>query len=120
MRFKLDENLTPRLRKLFVAAGHDVSTIYEQEMTSSNDFSVARICKDEERCLVTLDLDFSNPLIFSPHRYHGIAVIRIGKRTSFEDLSSCCSNLILAVAEESIIGKLWIIELNRIRKHQGP
>jgi hypothetical protein len=34
------------------------------------------ICRDEERCLVTLDAEFGSPLIFKPRDYRGIVLIR--------------------------------------------
>ena len=74
MRFKLDENLGRRGRDLLTAAGHDVATVFDQNLTHAPDNKVIEACRQENRCLVTLDLDFGNPLRFNPAEYCGIAV----------------------------------------------
>lgn len=66
MRLKLDENLGDRIAQLCRQAGHDTVTVREQGMSSAGDVEVLSACKSEERCLVTLDLDFSNPIVFPP------------------------------------------------------
>src|SRR3954447_24239138 len=81
MRIKLDENLGGRGRELFTAAGHEVATVGDQGLAGAVDRRVIEVCGAERRCLVTLDLDFSNPFVFLPERYAGIAVLR-PRRTS--------------------------------------
>ncbi len=77
MRLKLDENLGRRGRELFERAGHDVATVAAQRLTSAADREVIEACRREGRCLVTLDLDFANPLRFKPSDYPGISVTRL-------------------------------------------
>jgi predicted nuclease of predicted toxin-antitoxin system len=74
MKLKLDENLGKRGAELFRAAGHEVATVSEQLLTSASDEKLINTCHAEQRCLITLDLDFSNPLRFAPWNYSGIAV----------------------------------------------
>jgi predicted nuclease of predicted toxin-antitoxin system len=67
MRLKLDENLGHREAETLRKAGHDVTTVLEQNMCSASDLDLINVCSKEERCLVTLDLDLeihfsSNPL----------------------------------------------------------
>jgi len=87
MRFKLDENLGRRGRDLLTAAGHDVATVFDQNLNQAPDSEIIEVCRQERRCLVTLDLDFGNPLRFKPADYCGIAVFRLPARFSYEDLS---------------------------------
>lgn len=87
MNIKLDENLGNRCITLLREAGHDVATVVEEELAGTDDNSLISVCSGERRCLLTLDLDFSNPLRFPPADYSGIAVIRLPAKPSYEDLS---------------------------------
>lgn len=115
MRIKLDENLGERGRQLFGEAGHDVSTVKDQGLAGAMDPMVIDVCRAEGRCLVTLDMDFSNPFLFPPERYAGIAVIRLPRRVSPNDLYRAVATLIAAMSRDPITGKLWIVERHRIR-----
>jgi len=109
MRFKLDENLGRRGRDLLTAAGHDVATVFDQNLNQAPDSEIIEVCRQERRCLVTLDLDFGNPLRFKPADYCGIAVFRLPARFSYEDLSIAMRTLAKAVESESIDKKLWML-----------
>lgn len=118
MKLKLDENLGSRGREICEAAGHDVTTVREQQMGSADDAAIAAVCAREGRCLVTLDLDFANPLRFPPRAHAGIAVLRLPKRPSTEDLLDAVRTLVGGLARASIVGRLWIVERGRIREYQ--
>jgi len=68
--------------------------------------------------LVTLDLGFANPLLFLPSHYLGIVVLRLRQKPSATDLASLVQTLIDALKREEPIGKLWVVEIGRIRIHQ--
>jgi len=79
MQFKLDENLPPSATELLRSLGHDVMTVYDQGLKSCTDPEVLAACQGEGRILLSLDLDFSNILVFPPERYAGLIVLRLHK-----------------------------------------
>lgn len=103
MLIKLDENLGERGRKLFADAGHDVATVASQGLSGADDHRVIEVCGAERRCLVTLDLDFSNPFVFAPEQFAGIAVLR-PRRLTPDELYATVATLITALGRSPIEG----------------
>jgi predicted nuclease of predicted toxin-antitoxin system len=120
MRLKLDENLGRQPAELLRGHGHEVATVDEEGLSGAADKDVIRISRDEHRCLLTLDLDFGNPLLFKPSEYSGIAVLRLPRRPSHKDLVQAVRSLIDGLAQRDIDGKLWIVQRGRVREYQQP
>lgn len=118
MKFKLDENVDLRILSRFRLAGYDVATVSEQNLTSALDTELIEICRQEERCLVTADRDFSNRGCYNPANYPGIAVIRLLSPVRLTDWYAAIDTLILGLETSSISGKLWILRTNSIQEYQ--
>ena len=118
MKFKLDENLGLTFAGPLLEAGHEVATAADQGLCSAPDPQLIRVCRSEGRCLVTLDLDFSNPLVFRPSEYPGIAVLRLPSWPSLRDLIELVQTLRDTLERESIKGKLWSVQKGRVRIYQ--
>ncbi len=118
MKLKLDENLGHSAAELFRQAGHDVAMVRAQGLSGFPDEDVLAVCRQEARCLVTLDLDFGNPLMFRPWEHAGIAVLRLPPKASPDDLLLACRTLVRALEQDTIAGKLWSVERWRIREYR--
>ncbi|MPZ13579.1 MAG: hypothetical protein GEU73_04010 [Chloroflexi bacterium] len=118
MKLKLDENVGGRCLHDFQAAEHDAATVAGEGLAETQEDRLIEICREEGRILVTLDLDSSNPLIFEPRRYPGIAVLRLPSKPTPADLYDVVQTLIGALSTRAIAGKLWIVEHARIREYQ--
>jgi predicted nuclease of predicted toxin-antitoxin system len=118
MKLKLDENLGRRAYELLDNAGFDVSTVVLQKVCGASDPDLIELCSSEGRCLVTLDLDFSNPLQFPPNKYAGIVVLRLPKHPSADDIGDCLRTFIRGISLTGRLdGTLRIISKGRIREY---
>jgi predicted nuclease of predicted toxin-antitoxin system len=115
LKLELDENIGARGQAALRDAGHDVATVHEQRLGGSADMDLARLCEEEGRGLVTLDLDFANPVRFPPEAHPGIAVLRLPRNPAPSDLSALVSTFIEAL--KTLAGQLWIVERGRIREY---
>ena len=118
MKIKLDENLAARGKAVLAAAGHDVMTVDEQNLSGATDNRIHEVCRDEGRVLVTLDHDFGHTLRFPPEGTAGIVVLECRGRQSLTALTARVVQLVLVLREYPIDGKLIIIEPGRVRIHQ--
>jgi predicted nuclease of predicted toxin-antitoxin system len=117
VKFKLDENLGSRTADLIGASGHDVQTVSQERLMGIDDNQLFQICASEGRCLITLDLDFADILRFPPHTGAGVAVLRLSRTVSLNLVTELVRSLLLAMDRESITGRLWVVEIGRIRVH---
>jgi predicted nuclease of predicted toxin-antitoxin system len=117
LKLKIDENLGTRTADVFRAAGHDVATVAEQSLQAADDAEIFAVCAREQRALVTLDLDFANPLRFAPAASAGIAVLRVPDLPSGRDLVAAAMRLVSAMQADDIVGCLWVVGVTRVRKH---
>lgn len=119
MRFKIDENLPVEIAELLCKHGHDALTIFDQQMTGAPDPNVAKVCVDEQRALVTLDLDFSDIRTYPPHRYPGIVVLRPHSQDR-KTVVSLMRRLVAVLASSEVLsGTLWLVQEDGIRIREG-
>lgn len=118
MKFKLDENFGTRAQRIFRNRGHDVQTVRDEALQGSSDRRLYDICCAENRCLVTLDLDFADPTRFPPKKSGGIVVIRTPRNPNLPLLEGMIQHFLGALEQEPFEQDLWIVEPGRIRIHQ--
>jgi len=118
VKFKLDENLGPSIQKLFLEKGLDCRQIREENLGGAADERVLEAAISEDRILVTMDHDFSNVLLYPPTRTSGIALLNPPGKASRDILRLLVEALLVALDQKAIRGKLWIVELSRIREHE--
>jgi predicted nuclease of predicted toxin-antitoxin system len=118
MKFKLDECVDARLSINLKEAGYEAVTTRQQGLHGIEDEGLYHLCKNEGYILVTLDIHFSNPLNFDPKYTPGIVVLR-GPNDLFTTTRKLVETLIEGLKREEPEGRLWIVELERIRIHEG-
>lgn len=118
MKVKLDENLGRRTIEVFAAAGHDVATVADQGLTGAADPDLLAVCVAEGRALVTLDLDFANPIRFDPAPTAGIAVLRVPDLPGRSDLVRSAGVLCDVLTRADMRGRLWVVDATRVRQYE--
>lgn len=87
MRIKPDENIPHRLADLLEQLGHDVDTVLEENLTGKSDEIIWEAVRQDDRFLITQDLDFSNIHKFAPGTHAGILILRLrdmGRQNIFQ------------------------------------
>jgi hypothetical protein len=119
MRFILDENLDVTLAPVLQHAGHDVATVPSQGLSGRPDTEIYRICQAERRTLITMDLDYSNPLRFPVTGTSGIIILR-PPRPLIALIRLMFGGLPNLLQKSDPTGRLWIVEPARLRIHEPP
>ncbi len=117
MKIKLDENIGRRGIELLKGAGHDVMTVWDQNLHGVNDETLFEICSAEKRVLITLDHDFGQVLRFPPERSAGIAILEVGRRATIQGIVGRLREFLVLAERHSVAGELWIVEPGRVRIH---
>lgn len=73
-KIKLDENFPPSCVSLFAEKGFDASSVLHQALSGTHDDNLYIICKEEERILVSFNLDFANIIRYPAEQTKGILV----------------------------------------------
>jgi predicted nuclease of predicted toxin-antitoxin system len=118
VKFKLDENLPSDVGGLLRAEGHDAHSVLDENLRGAADPSIAKVCQDEARILVTLDLDFAHIRNYPPQDYHGIIVLRLARQDTDTALAIIPRVLALLLTEP-IAQRLWIVDDTRTRIRGG-
>jgi predicted nuclease of predicted toxin-antitoxin system len=114
LAFKVDENLPVEVTELLRNAGFDAMNVHEQNMVGSMDTTLAQVCREEKRVIVTLDLDFADIRHYPPEEQAGIVVLRPDRQDK-EHILTIVRRLIPNLNDEALLGKLWIVNEQTIR-----
>jgi predicted nuclease of predicted toxin-antitoxin system len=80
LKFKIDENLAVEVAEILADAGHDAITVPQQQLGGRPDPDIAAVCRQEDRAIVSLDLDFADIRAYPPDHYPGLIVLRLHPR----------------------------------------
>jgi predicted nuclease of predicted toxin-antitoxin system len=100
-------------------AGHDVSTVREQQLLGVADEQLFAVSVSESRALITLDHDFGHVLRFPPSKSAGIVILETTPRAEVDTLLARIRDLITVLQDRELTSELWIMEPGRLRIHQS-
>ena len=114
MKFKFDENLPSDLGAMLRAEGHDAHSVLDEQLGGAADSSIARVCQEEQRVLITLDLDFADISAYPPQDYHGIIILRLARQDRNTVLAHM-PRILTLLQSEPVAQRLWIVDESRTR-----
>lgn len=114
MRLKIDEILHDDVAAFLAAAGHDVHTVHDEGMRGAVDRDIAQRCCDEDRALITLDLDFADIRAYPPKNFAGLLVLRVGNQ-SLPHILNVMASVLKLLEREPLSGRLWIVTESGVR-----
>lgn len=114
MKFKIDENLPVETADLLRQAGHEATTVLEQNFGGAADPQIASVCQQAGLALITLDLDFADIRVYPPGQFPGFVVLRL-KQQDKPYILEFFTQLIPVFSKEPLERRLWIVEESRIR-----
>jgi predicted nuclease of predicted toxin-antitoxin system len=114
MNFKIDENLPGEFVDLLLTAGHSSETVAQENLAGADDAVVAKICQEENRILLTLDLDFSDIRRYPPGAFPGFVVLRPNSQDKLH-LIQVLSSVLPLLSTEPIQNRLWIVDESGVR-----
>lgn len=114
MRLKIDENLPEEAAHLLRDAGHEAESVLGEQLGGRPDDQVAQICRNEQRALVTLDLDFADIRAYPPEEYPGLIVLR-PNRQSRRHVLRLLRSVLPVLDREKLPGCLWVVSESGLR-----
>jgi predicted nuclease of predicted toxin-antitoxin system len=117
VKFKIDENLPIDVADLFRSAGHDVESVYSENLQGSPDQDLFQKCQIGNRVLATLDNDFANIIAYPPENNKSVIVLRVKDQS--RDAVLKVFRRLLPELGKLTSGQLWVVDEIRIRIREG-
>ena len=77
MRFIVDENVPPKIKRFLIEKGFDVVDVWDTGLEGKSDDQIMAYARQEKRAVVTFDKHFSDIVKYPPNLHYGVIRIRI-------------------------------------------
>lgn len=114
MKFIIDMPLSYKLAQFLREKGYDAFYLSEQQIQRATDEQIFELAINENRIIVTADLDFSKIFALSLNHPAGLILFREGNLSDTQMIDSF-KRLIDFVPPEKIMNSIIVVEQNRIR-----
>jgi predicted nuclease of predicted toxin-antitoxin system len=119
LRLKLDENLSRHLKPQLAELGHDVATAGDEGMLGRPDIELGAAAKNEQRMVLTLDLEFADLRKYPPGSHPGVLLFRPRSMGPLA-VNRFVQDFIKAVDLEEFAGCNVVVEYDRVRLRRPP
>jgi len=93
MRFLIDENISPLVAEALLQQGYDIQHVREIGLRGQPDPEIMAYARNERRCLITLDEDFSDLRRYPLGTHAGIIRLRL-KFAPSATFTACLTHLL--------------------------
>lgn len=119
MRFFVDMPLSPELAVWLVRQGHDAVHALEAGLSRAPDEAILEHSRNEQRIVVTADLDYPRLLAMAQAKGPGLILFRGGNYSEQETIERLTRALEM-VPNEELPNCIVVIEKGRIRRRRLP
>lgn len=114
MKIKLDENMPYDLAEFLRSSKHDVETVAQESLSGADDLIVLQKVAEEDRLLMTFDIDFADIRKFPIGSHGGIVVFRLHDQR-WAGMKGPTDRLIESGLLEKLKKGLAIVDETRVR-----
>jgi len=120
IRFLADENISPRTADFLRSLGYDVVTVAQCGLTSRPDEDIVRYALENDRVILTFDLDFGTIYYLSAPERLRVLVLRL-KQQTVEAANEVLKRVVASgkLKEEIATGWVMVATKRRIRCLSG-
>ncbi len=120
MRFLLDENQSPRIAEILIAAGHDAIHVRDLGLQTSPDARILAVARMDERVVVSADTDFGELLAESNADRPSLLVLRRQQQRRGREIAALILVNLPEVAEDLAAGAVVVFDAGRVRIRRLP
>ena len=119
MKFLVDMPLSPSLTHWLVQQGHDAVHASQVGLSCAPDAKVLEYARDEQRVVITADLDYPRLLALAQEEGPGLILFR-GGNYSEQEVVEGFRQVFKTVKSEELPTSIIVIEKERIRRRHLP
>ena len=119
MKFLIDNNLSPELSKSLNESGYDSVHVKQLNKSTATDEEIFQIAFNENRIIITADVDFAFILSKWEHNLPSIILFRFFSYNPIIQFSRIVK-LVKEFGEDLTNGSLIVVEPSRVRIKQLP
>jgi predicted nuclease of predicted toxin-antitoxin system len=119
MRFLIDMALSPQLGAWLAAQGHDVVHASQLSLSQAPDTEILAAAIDQQRVVVTADLDFPRLLATLGARGPGLILLRGGNYNEAQ-ARECVRRVFAIIPAEELRRSIVVVDRDKIRRRWLP
>jgi predicted nuclease of predicted toxin-antitoxin system len=119
VKFLVDMPLSPDLACWLRGEGHDAVHAGDLSLHRSPDEMILAVAKDQNRVVITADLDFPRLLATIGAAGPGLILLRGGNYTESQSVE-CVRRVLMSIAQDELLQSIVVVDRDRVRRRWLP